>query len=183
VCLAAACGQGDGAGAKPAKRSLQFPVEVNVVEARKVEYAVTAVGTVDAFERVQITARVGGVVEKVAFREGDVVKEGQTLAEIEPARFRLQAAAARAALAKAQAAKADAEAGLARRETANSQNPGLIPAEDVETFRTRALAAAADVSEKRIALERAQLDQRDAYVKAPKPGTIQTRSVETGQFV
>jgi membrane fusion protein, multidrug efflux system len=181
--LAPACSKKDESESKPAKRSLQFPVEARAVEARKVEYSVGAVGTVEAFERIQITARVGGVVDKVSFREGDVVKEGKVLAEIEPARFRLQAAAARAAMEKAQAAKADADAGLARREAANSQNPGLIPAEDVATFKTKSLAAAADVSEKRIALERAQLDQRDAYVKAPKGGVIQTRSIETGQYV
>jgi multidrug efflux system membrane fusion protein len=175
--------KGDDAAARPPKRSLQFPVEVETVQARPVEYMVTAVGAVDAFERIQITARVAGVIEKVSFREGDEVKQGTPLAEIEPARFRLQAAAARAALDKARAAKAEADAGLARREAANTQNPGLIPAEDVETFRTRGLAATADVSERKIALDRALLDEREAHVRAPQTGTIETRSAQTGQYV
>jgi len=171
-------------GGKGAERkALQFPVEVVPVQARPVEYLVSAVGSVEAFERIQVTARVAGVVEKVAFREGDSVSEGKPLLEIEPARFRLQAASARAALRKAEAAQADAQAGLVRRESANAQNPGLIPAEDVETFRTKALAGDADVAEKKIALDRANLDLKDAYVRAPKAGVIQTRSVETGQFV
>jgi len=56
------------AGDKPKReRASSFPVEVAPVEARKVEYTLAAVGSVEAFEQVQVTARVTGVVEKVRF--------------------------------------------------------------------------------------------------------------------
>jgi multidrug efflux system membrane fusion protein len=83
------------------KRSMEFPVEVKAVESRRVEYTVTAVGSLDAFERVAVTARVAGAVEKVNFREGQIVNTGYTLVEIEPERYRLAVAAAEAALQKA----------------------------------------------------------------------------------
>jgi RND family efflux transporter MFP subunit len=162
---------------------LQFPVEVVPIEARDVEYAVNAVGSVEAFEIVQVTARVPGVVEKVRFAEGDVVRPDQVLVEIDPERYRLARESASAALEKAEAAKADAEAGLARREGAVVKNPGLIPGEELETWRTRVRTATAEVSQARAALDQATLNMRDALATAPGGGNIQTRSVQTGQYV
>jgi membrane fusion protein, multidrug efflux system len=173
-------GPGAGPGGKRPPRS--FPVEVEPVEARDVEYAITGVGSVAAFEEVKVTARVAGVVEKVQFVEGQQVKKGQILATIEPARYQLAVSAGRAALEKAEAAKADAEAGQARRERASEQNPGLVPGEEVETWRTRARTAAAEVSAARVALQKAQLDLREAYVRAPLEGVMQTRMVQTGSY-
>lgn len=166
-----------------ARRSLEFPVEVAAVAAQPVEYVVTAVGSVDAFERVEVTSRVSGVVEHVRFREGRSVRAGEVLVEIEPERFRLAVRAAEANVAKALATKAEAEAGLARRHAASEKNPGLIRGEEIETWRTRALTAAAEVSQMRAALDQAKLNLRDAFVRAPISGTIQTRTVQTGQFV
>jgi RND family efflux transporter MFP subunit len=153
------------------------------VETRDVEYRVFAVGSVEAFEIVQVTARVQGVIEAVRFAEGDMVASGQTLVEIEPERYRLAVEAARAALEKAEAARAEAEAGLARREAATSRTPGIIPTEEVETWRTRLRTAGAEVLQAGSALEQAELNLRDAFVRAPVRGTIQTRSVQTGEFV
>ncbi|MFZ5468318.1 MAG: efflux RND transporter periplasmic adaptor subunit [Myxococcota bacterium] len=180
--LLSACADQPAPPGKP-KGALAFPVEVIEVAARPVEYGVRAVGSVEAFERVQVTARVAGVVEKVRFAEGQTAKEGDVLVEIDPHRHRLSVRAAEAALAKAAAAKADAEAGLSRREAVEKANPGLIRGEELETWRTRALTAAAEHSAARVAWEQAQLNLRDAYVRAPVVGVLQTRSVQTGQYV
>ena len=150
---------------------------------RDVEYTVSAVGSVEAFEQVQVTARVAGVVERVRFTEGELVKKGEVLVEIEPARYSLAVDAAKAALEKAQAAAAEAEAGAQRRAAVNEQRPGLLPGEELETFRTRARTAAAEVSAAKAALDQAQLNLRDAYVRAPMDGVLQTRTVQTGQYV
>jgi multidrug efflux system membrane fusion protein len=185
-------GQSEGGGAPGAKAEggkgggrgpLQFPVEVAPVEARDVEYAVSAVGSVEAFEVVQLTARVPGVVERVLFTEGQAVKKGDVIAEIEPARYSLAVESAQAELAKAEAAREDAQAGAQRRATVNEQRPGLLPQEELVTYQTRARTAEAEVSAAKAALGKAQLDLRDAYVKAPMDGVLQTRSVQTGQYV
>ncbi|HET9449276.1 MAG TPA: efflux RND transporter periplasmic adaptor subunit [Aggregicoccus sp.] len=177
-------GAPQGKGKKGGGRGpMEFPVEVRPVQAKDVEYAVHAVGAVEAFERVQITARVAGALDKVSFREGEDVKKGTVLAEIEPSRYALAVTSAKAALERARAELADAEAGLARREAVNQKSPGLLPAEEVESFRTRARSAAAQVSAAKAALDQAQLNLRDAYVRAPMDGTLQTRSVQTGQYV
>jgi multidrug efflux system membrane fusion protein len=180
------CSQGsgsDGATAGEDRPVLQFPVEVRPVESRRVEYAIAAVGSVEAFETVEVTARVAGVVEGVRFQEGDTVTTAQVLVEIEPQRYQLDVDSAEAALEKARASKAEADLGLQRRESVNARNPDLVKAEDVDAFRTQVRVASADVLEKQAALELAELNLRYAYVRAPVAGVIQTRSAQTGQYV
>lgn len=183
VVSAGACKKSaDQAGAGGRGR-VQFPVDVQPVPVRSLVYSVSAVGSVEAFEKVQVTARVAGAVDRVLFAEGEYATAGQTLVEIETERYSLAVEAAQAAFEKAQASQADAEAGLKRRETVITQNPGLIPGEEVETWRTKVLTAASEVAQTRSALNQAKLNLRDAFVKAPIAGVIQTRTVQTGQYV
>jgi multidrug efflux system membrane fusion protein len=180
----AAGAQGGGKGGGPGGRGpVQFPVEVAPVESRDVEYVVSAVGSVEAFEQVQITARVAGAVEQVRFMEGQTVKKGEVLAEIEPTRYSIAVRSAQAALEKAQAVREEAEASAGRRTAANEVKPGLLPAEQLDTAQARARTASADASAAKAALDQAELNLRDAYVKAPMDGVLQTRTVQTGQYV
>jgi membrane fusion protein, multidrug efflux system len=177
-------GKGGGKGGGPGGRGpLQFPVEVRPVESRDVEYVVSSVGSVEAFEQVQITARVAGVVEQVRFMEGQSVKKGEVLAEIEPTRYSIAVRSAQASLEKALAAKAEADSAASRRAAANEVKPGLLPAEQIDTADARARTAAADANAARAAVDQAELNLRDAYVKAPMEGVLQTRTVQTGQYV
>ena len=185
LAFSGACKKKDAASpaAGGGRGRVQFPVDVEQVSVRSLVYSVTAVGSVEAFEKVQVTARVSGAIDRVLFSEGEYAKAGQTLVEIETERYSLAVESAQASFEKAEASKADAEAGLKRRETVQTQNPGLIPGEEVETWRTKVLTAASDVAEKRSALNQAKLNLRDAFVKAPILGIIQTRTVQTGQYV
>ncbi len=187
---AASCRKGpegskDGAGRKAAfdRSKITFPVETQSVALRSLVYTVSAVGSVDAFEKVQVTARVPGVVDRVLFSEGSRARVDQVLVEIEPERYSLGVEAAQAFHEKAVASLADAEAGLKRRVTVTDQNPGLIPGEEVETWRTRVAVAKSDVAQTKAALNQAKLNLHDAYVRAPFSGILQTRTVQTGQYV
>lgn len=187
VMLFPACGRKDGAAAPGPgagrRAAMLFPVETLRVQDRAVTTTLSAVGSVEAFEKVQVTARVAGVVEKVRFAEGSRVASDQVLVEIEPERYKLAVESAQAAHNKAVAAKGDADAGLKRRETVDRQNPGLIPGEEIETWRTKVLVAAAEMAQTGAALNQAQLNLHDAYVRAPVGGVVQTRTVQTGQYV
>jgi len=183
-------GPAEGQPAPPAKKGgaaeksrVTFPVEVAPVTVRSLIYTVNAVGSVDAFEKVQVTARVSGVVDRVLFAEGNLAAVDQILVEIEPERYKLAVESAQATYDKALASKADAEAGLKRRQTVINQTPGLIPGEELETWRTKVLLAAADVAQTQAALNQAKLNLHDAYVRAPFNGIIQTRTAQTGQYV
>jgi RND family efflux transporter MFP subunit len=160
-----------------------FAIDALEVKAQKLDYIVTAPGTIEAFERVQVTSRVAGVVDKVAFSEGQTVKKGDTLVIIDSERFRLSVNSAKAALEKTQAAQKDVEGQVARREGAMNQHPGLIPGEELESYRTKNLTAKADVAVATENVKIAELNLRDSMVRAPIEGTIQTRTVETGQYV
>jgi multidrug efflux system membrane fusion protein len=184
-------GSNDSPPAKPGRKAgalfdrskITYPVEIAVVRAQSLVYAVNAVGSIEAFEQVQVTARVSGVVDRVLFSEGDFAKVNQVLVEIETERYHLAVEAAQATYEKAQAALADAEAGLKRREAVINENPGLIPGEELETWRTKVRLAKSDVAQTKAALNQANINLRDAYVRAPFSGIIQTRTVETGQYI
>lgn len=176
-------GRRGGRGGFGGEGGAAFAVDLFQIEKKKVDYIVTAPGTIDAFERVQVTARVAGAVDHVAFREGQEVKKGDVLVTIDSERFRLAVNSAKAALDKAMAAQKDVEAQVSRREGASEKNPGLIPGEELETFRTKVLTAKADTAVAAENVKVAELNLRDSAVRAPLGGTIQTRTVETGQYV
>jgi RND family efflux transporter MFP subunit len=168
---------------KGGRQALVYTVDVIPVEAKKVDYLVQAPGTIDAFERVQVTARVAGVVDKVLFAEGQQVKKGTPLISIDSEHFRLAVSQAKAAVDKASATQADAEAMVARREAATKDHPGLIPAEEIAGDKTKVLTAKADAEVATQTLRTAEVNLRDSSVVAPIDGIIQTRTVETGQLV
>lgn len=170
-------------GAPGQKRALVMPVEVEKVQAREVTAVIDAVGSVEAFERIQVTARVAGGVDTVKFVDGQPVKAGEVLVEIDPRRYALAVRAAKAQLQRAEAARADAEAALKRRQQAQAASPGLITSEELAVFQAKSATAAADSAAAQVALEQAELNLRDAYVRAPVGGVLQTRSVNTGQYV
>lgn len=164
-------------------RKMTYPVEVAKVEAVPVEYQITAPGQIEAFEQVQVTARVAGAVDRVSFTEGQVVKKGQVLVTIESERYQLAVNQAKVAVDRADANQRAAEADLARREAAVKERPGLIPGEELEQYRTKVALAKADVESAKQALRTSELNLRDSFARAPMNGVIQTRTVQTGQYI
>jgi RND family efflux transporter MFP subunit len=160
-----------------------YPVDVLAVVAKSVDYIVQAPGTLEAFERIQVTARVSGSIDKVSFVEGQNVKKGDVLVVIDSERFRSAVNGAKAGLEKVQAAQKDSEAMEARRASVSSEHPGLITGEELSTYQTKTLTAKADTSVALENLHAAEINLRDAFVRAPIDGVIQTRTVETGQYV
>lgn len=181
-------GRGGGRGAGKGGRGafgagVAYPVEVITAESKTLPYTISAPGTLDAFERVQVTARVAGAVDKVFFTEGQQVKKGDVLVSIDAERYRVLVDSARASVDKAEASQKDVEAMISRREGATEKTPGLIPGEELETYRTKGLTAKADTAVSKASLRSAQLNLRDSRVRAPMDGIIQTRTIETGQYV
>ena len=162
---------------------LEYPVQVAPLELRQVSYTVMAPGSMEAFQQVQITARVAGAVDKVSFAEGASVKQGDLLVAIEPDRYQVAVDQAKAALDRAVATEKSAEAELARRQQAVAQHPGLVAGEEVEQYATNVATGKADVASAQQAIRVAQLNLRDSYVRAPFAGVIQSRSVVGGQYL
>ena len=190
IALVVACSKGGGdKGEKGGGRGgrggtkLEYPVDVATLEQRQVQYTVNAPGSIEAFQQVQITARVAGAVDKVAFVEGQEVKAGDVLVVIESQRYQIAVAQAKASFTKAQATQRAAEAAQQRRLGAQEQSPGLVPGEEIEQKRTAVDTAKADVEQARQAVRVAELNLRESFVRAPIAGTVQTRTVQQGQYL
>lgn len=181
--LMGGCGDTASSGKDGKRPRLRFPVEAQLVGTGTVTYVVNAVGSAEAFETVRITARVAGRVSSVSFQEGEATTPERVLVEIEPERFRLALNAAQAQLAKAEAMLADANGSLARRESVNRENPGLVREEDLQAARARVATTIAERDLARTALQVAELDLADALVRSPVAGVLQTRPIQTGQYV
>src|SRR5580692_11113477 len=97
----------DPATATPAARATApaIPVLAGTAQVQDVQLYLTGLGTVQAFNTVTVKARVDGQIDKIAFIEGQDVKTGDLLAQIDPRPFQ-------AMLAQAVAAKARDEAQL-----------------------------------------------------------------------
>ncbi len=92
------------------------PVGTVAAALRPITLSTDFVGRVEAKERVDIRARVTGFLQAVLFKEGDTVKEGQVLYQIEPDSFKAAEMHARGALLQAQARFANATAQRVRSE-------------------------------------------------------------------
>lgn len=167
-------GGGPGAG---------YPVDVAKLVSRKMQYSVDSPGSIEAFQQVQITARVAGAVDKVTFAEGQQVKAGDTLATIESERYAIAVEQAQSTLTRAIATEKSAQLALDRRNLAQQQSPGLVAGEEVEEKQTAVDQAKADVASAQQALHIAQLNLRDSSVRAPIAGIVQTRTVQQGQYL
>ena len=162
---------------------LQYPVDVAPLEVRHVSYTVIAPGSIEAFQQVQITARVTGAVDRVTFVEGQTVKQGDLLVAIETERYQVAVDQAKAVHDRATATAKASEAELARRQGAVTEHPGLVAGEEIAQFETNVATGKADVAATQQALRVAQLNLRDAYVRAPFSGVIQSRTVQAGQYL
>lgn len=168
-----------GGGGKRAARSL--PVRQATVETRDVVYEVEALGALEPVELGQITAEVSGAVKEVRFQAGDRVTPATVLARIDPDRYRLEAAKAAATHRKAVADWRRAEAELARREALARDR--LVAEEELARARLEAERLAAEAASAEASFELARLAERRSEVRPPRSGEINTRSVDTGQFV
>ncbi|HET8645793.1 MAG TPA: efflux RND transporter periplasmic adaptor subunit [Vicinamibacteria bacterium] len=178
---AVACSGSAGAPAGRGGAGRAVVVRVGSVQTQDVAYDIKALGTLEAEELVQVTAEVEGAVADVGFHEGDRVGTGTILVRIDPARYRLEFQRAEAAFNRAQAEAHRARSDLDRREALAREN--LVAPEELERARTELERLAAEAAGARAAREIARQNVRRSEVRAPRAGSINTRTVETGQFV
>jgi membrane fusion protein (multidrug efflux system) len=103
LCIAvAACSEGDAKQKNDAAKAAPAALPVSVIEVapREVPVVFEAVGRTEGSREVQVRARVAGIVEKQLYTEGDSVKAGAVLFQIERAPFEIELAQARGALAQ-----------------------------------------------------------------------------------
>jgi membrane fusion protein, multidrug efflux system len=138
-------------------------------------------GRVSAYQLSQVRPQVSGVILKRLFREGAMVRQGQTLYQIDPSIYNAQAAQAAANL---QSARAQAEAA---RTLASRYAPLVklqaISKQDYTNAVAQARQADAAVAQNSATLRTAQINQRFTRVPAPISGRVGLSAVTEGALV
>lgn len=181
--LLAACGSAKEADAPGGRGGPQGPVTVGyvVVQQGSAPLEQELPGRVAAYQVSEVRPQVSGVIQRRLFREGSVVRQGQTLYQIDPSIYNAQAAQAQANL---QAARAQAEAA---RILASRYKPLVeqqaISKQDYTNAVAQARQADAAVAQNSAALRSAQINQRFTRVPAPITGRIGLSNVTEGALV
>ncbi|HVN75341.1 MAG TPA: MdtA/MuxA family multidrug efflux RND transporter periplasmic adaptor subunit [Thermoanaerobaculaceae bacterium] len=138
-------------------------------------------GTVTAIKTVTVRSRVDGELTSVAFHEGDLVREGDLLAEIDPRPFEVQLHQAEAQLAKDQAAIANAKVDLERYQTLIQQDS--IPRQQLDTQVATVTQYEAALKSDQAQIESARLNLTYSRITAPISGIAGLRLVDPGNIV
>ena len=171
-----------GSGSAPrGLRSTAAPVRVAVAERRDVALVERTIGTVLANTAVQVTARVQGVINSAHFKEGDLVKAGDLLFEIDPRAYRAALAQAKAQLAKDQAQLQNAINNEKRLRAIYEQKLTSVEALDAAVAATG--SATASVAADQAAIDIAQLNLDYTRVRAPIDGKTGPILVQPGNLV
>jgi RND family efflux transporter MFP subunit len=159
------CNKVNGQG--PALNEAETPVRVSAVGASDQAAFIEAPGTLAPREELQLGFKIGGVVARVAVREGDRVHAGQVLAALELTEIDAQVTRAQSALTKA-------ERDLARARSLYADSVATL--EQVQNAATALEVARSDY-------ETARFNRRYAVIVAPAAGTVLRRSAEPGELV
>src|SRR5882672_4149076 len=157
-----------GCAGPEARRPGRTPVTVARAESRSVPYELDASGTVEPVASADVTAQVGGLVTAIPFREGDDVRAGAVLVQLDRRGFETSVAQAEAVLARDRAQARSARLDLDRAETLARQQ--LLAAGDLDGKRATAEALAATVLADSANLAQARLNLDYASVRAPISG-------------
>jgi membrane fusion protein, multidrug efflux system len=188
ILVAAACGLAWYVMQQPAKSASSqptsaivsaVPVTAGLAETKNIPVYLTGLGTVQAFNTVVVKVRVDGQVDKVAFTEGQDIKAGDLLAQIDPRPFQ-------AALNQAKAVKAKDEAQLenAKRDLQRFINlHDFATKQSVDTQSALVRQLEATIQGDQANIESAQTQLAYTTVAAPLSGRTGVRLVDQGNIV
>ena len=178
-----------------AKRERGTEVRFEKVGRRDLVAAVTASGKIQPKTKVDVSPDITGRIVKLAVREGDVVKRGQFLLQIDPTVYeadleRAQAtfSSAEAALVQAQASRDQARRTLDRSKQLKQQNPNLISDEQLDQAQTAfnvadavANSAQHQVDQARAGVSASRDQLSKTHIVAPMTGRVTRLAVEEGE--
>lgn len=157
------------------------PVVVATPLAKKITLWDEYTGRFEAREQVEIRARVSGFIEKLHFRDGQMVAKGDLLFTIDRRPFLLSVEGAKADVERAKAQVALAENEVERAEGLTQNR--TITARDVDTRKANLSSARATQSAAEASLKNAELNLEWTQVRSPIDGRISDRRVDPGNLI
>jgi multidrug efflux system membrane fusion protein len=169
------------ATANNAQKAARNAVRVTTAPVEKSDFPVslTGLGTVQGFNTVQVRTRVDGQIDKVAFKEGQLVNQGDLLVEIDPRPYQ-------ATLDQAKAKKAQDEANLANANLDLQRYTKLgefATRQQTDTQRSTVAQLTAQLAADDAAIFNAQTQLDYTAVKSPITGIASLRQVDIGNIV
>ncbi|BCL74481.1 multidrug transporter [Jeongeupia sp. HS-3] len=157
------------------------PVQAKPVTTGDMPVYLSGLGTVTAANTVTVRSQVGGQLMKLHFSEGQIVKEGQLLAEVDPRPFQVALTQAEGQMAKDAALLANARADLARYQQLLQQESIARQQVDTQLALVRQYEGAVKVDQG--AIDSARLNLTYSRVTAPVAGRVGLRQVDPGNLV
>ncbi|CAM4292571.1 MdtA/MuxA family multidrug efflux RND transporter periplasmic adaptor subunit [Comamonas aquatilis] len=157
------------------------PVSVGVVERRDMRVLISAIGTMNARATAVVRAKVSGELLKLHFKEGDEVKAGQLLAEIDPRSFQATLSQVQGSLARDQAQLKNAQLDLQRYKELLAQDSIASQQVDTQAALVRQLqgTVAADQGQ----VDAAKLQLSYTRITAPISGRLGLRQADLGNVL
>ena len=176
-------------------RDKAVEVKIEPVGRRDLVASVTASGQVASHTKVDVASDVSGRITRLAVKEGDVVRKGQFLLEIDPSQYQAAVgrnvaavASSRAQVEQAKATLAQAQSTYQRTADLQKRNPTLVSADQIDQLRTavkvnQALVDAAThgVAQAEAALRDAQSSLNKTTIVSPIDGQVTRLNVEQGE--
>jgi HlyD family secretion protein len=177
------------------KKNAGTEVRLEQVSRRDLVSAVTASGKIEAKKAVDISADITGRIVRIAVREGDLVKQGQFLLQIDPAQYEAAAARAQgvvasteAVLLQTRASRDQAQRAWNRARQLTELGDNLIAPETAEQAKTALEVAEANYQSTKAQLEQAQAGLQEArdnlaktHLTAPITGRVVRLAVDEGE--
>jgi membrane fusion protein, multidrug efflux system len=157
------------------------PVLVATAKAEDVPIILRGLGTVTAYNTVPLKSRVQGAVTEINFKEGQDVKAGDLLVQIDPRPYEAALAQAKANLAKDQAALANAQVDLQRYAKLLTQN--FTPEQQYATQKALVDQDQATIQADQAAIRAAALNVDYASIRSPVDGVTGIRQVDLGVMI
>jgi len=172
---------GPSTAGAPGKGGPAVPVVVATARQGDLPVYLTGLGSVTAFNTATVKSRVDGQIVRIAFTEGQLVHEGDLLAEIDPRPFEVQLTQAEGALARDQALLADAQRSMERFRSLLAQK--IVAQQDFDDQAAKVGQYAGAVKADQGAIDDARLQLTYSRVTAPFTGRTGLRQVDVGNVV
>lgn len=157
------------------------PVQFASAQEKVVPRYLTGLGTVQAANVVTVTSRVEGQLMSLHFTEGQHVKAGDLLAEIDPRPFAVQLAQAEGQLAKDKATLTNAKLDLSRyQKLAGSK---VISQQELDNQKSLVLQAEGSIKVDQAAIDSAKLQLSYSKITAPISGRVGLKQIDVGNFI
>lgn len=175
------CGRGKEKAPAEAAATRPVPVSTVVVAQRDVPIYLDGLGTVTAWKTVTVRSQVDGKLDKVLFREGQRVKQGELLAQIDPRPFLAQLHQAEGAQARDEALTGNSKLNLERYTKLREQN--LIAQQAVDDQKALVAQQEGALSVDKAQIETARLNLSYSRITSPIDGVTGVRLVDEGNLV